>query len=259
MLTNMPTRSHFSIIKEILQREFIRRCKVNSSYSLRAYSNFLGVDQSFLSKILNGKRQITPRFASSVAEKLGISPSEVTASFNKSQIKGSYLSLSDEEFEFLSDWIHFAILELSKTTKFRYEPKVIAARLGLHVREVIDAVERLVKLKFVRIDAKKLIVLARNNSWSNTKTTTIARQIFQKNLMKKSLDAIDQIPFDFRDHGSVTLAIDKKRLPEFKEKLLSVRRELADFFQPENTKNLDEVYQLTISFFPLTKVSGAEV
>lgn len=257
MLTSMPTKTDFDSIKEILQREFIRRCKMNPAYSLRAYSNYLEVDQSFLSKILNGKRQITPRLANALAEKLGINPTEVKTSKMKSQAMGSYLSLTNEEFEFLSDWTHFAILELSKTKNFRYEPKVIAARLGLHEREVTEAVERLVKLKFVRIDAKKFFVLARNNSWSNTKATTTARQIFQRNLIKKSLDAIDQVPFEFRDHGSVTLAIDKNRLPEFKEKLLSIRRELADFIQPDSAKNLNEVYQLTISFFPLTKISGA--
>jgi hypothetical protein len=54
------------------------------------------------------------------------------------------------------------------------------------------------------------------------------------------------------------VAINPKRLPEFKEKLKQVRMELAEFFQPDGEQNLDEVYQLTLSFFPLTNFKSGE-
>ena len=57
---------------------------------------------------------------------------------------------------------------------------------------------------------------------------------------------------DPRPYLALTIAIDKERLPEFKEKLKAIRYELADFFQPEGNSNLNEVYQLTMALFPLT-------
>lgn len=236
-------------LRSALQREFIRRCRNNSSYSLRAFSQFLQIDQSFLSKIFKGKRNITEDFALRLVVKLRLKSTNTFIEEN------SHLSLQQDELELLSNWSHFAILELSKTKNFKYDPSIIAARLGLHKTEVIAAVERLEKLKFIQLNAKQMIVLTPNTTWTNTKNTTDARRIFQRELLKKSIDAIEHVPFERRENGSLTVAINKNRLPEFKEKLKSVRRDLAEFFQSDGEKNLDEVYQLTLAFFPLTEMS----
>jgi len=56
-----------------------------------------------------------------------------------------------------------------------------------------------------------------------------------------------------REHGSLTVAINKKRMPEFKEKLRIFRMEIGDFLQEDG--EFDEVYQFTCSLFPLTEIS----
>lgn len=56
----------------------------------------------------------------------------------------------------------------------------------------------------------------------------------------------------------MTVAINTQRLPEFKDKLKEMRKVLADFFQADGEKNLDEVYQLTVSFFPLTRIDKSK-
>ncbi len=247
--------NNLEYVRVALQREFIDRCKKNASYSLRAYANFLEIDQSFLSKLLKGQRRVTEDLAKSVGPRLGIKPQKMTQIFTSgTAAMPGFLSLSDDEFELLSNWHHFAILELTKTKNFNADATSIAARLNIHVEEVRAAVERLSRLGFISVIEGEWKLLAPNTTFTNTTTSTTARRVFQKTLIEKSLHAIDHIPFDLRENGSLTIAINKDRIPEFKEKLKQVRKELSEFFQPDGETDLDEVYQLTVALFPLTKI-----
>lgn len=244
-------------IRVAIQREFIERCRKNSAYSLRAFAKYLEIDQSFLSKILKGQRSVTKDLAEAVGPKLGLKTSQVKALFSAGAASmPGFLSLTDDEFELLSEWHHFAIIELSKTSGFDPDPQKIANRIGIHVEEVREALERLQRLNFIQISDAGIKLLAPNNTWTNTKKSSAARKKFQRALIEKSLFAIDHVPFEFRENGSLTVAVDTDRLPEFKEKLKEVRRELSAFFQAESDKKLKEVYQLTFAFFPLTKIEN---
>ncbi|MBO9665662.1 MAG: TIGR02147 family protein [Bdellovibrio sp.] len=249
--------SNLEQFRGALQREFIERAQKNPAYSLRAFAKNLGIDQSFLSKVLKGQRPITANLVATIGPKLGLKPQQVKKLFTAgTAAMPNFLSLTDDEFDHLSEWHHFAILELSKTESFDPSPKKIAQRLGLHIEEVRAALSRLERLGFVRIVDGKFQVLAPNTTWTNTSTSSEARRQFQKKLLTKGLEAIEDTPFDLRENGSLTVAINKKRLPEFKEKLRLMRKELADFFQEDNEPGLDEVYQLTVALFPLTKIKN---
>ena len=249
------TTSNLEQIRIAIQREFIDRSRKNPAYSLRAFAKYLEIDQSFLSKLLKGQRAITLDLARNIGPKLGLKPKQVDDLFlNGAAALPGFLSLSEDEFELLSGWHHFAIIELSKTNEFESDPNQIAKRLGIHVEEVREAIERLERLGFIKVEEDEFKVLSPNTSWTNTQKTSDARKRFQRTLIEKSLDAIDHVPFDLRENGSVTIAINKDRLPEFKEKLKEMRKELSNYFQTNGEKNLDEVYQLTVSFFPITKI-----
>jgi DNA-binding Lrp family transcriptional regulator/transcriptional regulator with XRE-family HTH domain len=251
------TAANLEQIRAALQREFIERSRKNPAYSLRAFAKYLEIDQSFLSKLLKGQRPVTKELAETIGPKLGLKPKQIKEIFTAGTVAmPGFIALSDDEFELLSEWHHFAIIELAKTEDFHHEPQKIAQRLGLHVEEVRNALDRLERLSFIKRNDGMITVLSSNTTWSNTKVTSTARKKFQRTLLEKSLDSLDHVPFDLRENGSVTVAINKSRIPEFKEKLKSVRKELADFFQADGEKNLDEVYQLTISFYPLTQIKN---
>lgn len=249
------TKCNLEQFRGALQREYIERSKKNPAYSLRAFAKYLEIDQSFLSKVLKGQRPVTNKLVATIGPKLGLKPQQVKALFTAgTAAMPSFLSLSDDEFDLLSEWHHFAIIELSKTKGFKLDPRKIAKRLGLHVEEIRDALARLERLGFIQITGKEFKVLTPNTTWTNTSSSSAARKKFQKNLIQKSMEAIDDVPFDLRENGSLTVAINKERLPEFKEKLKEIRKELAEFFQPDGEQNLDEVYQLTMALFPLSNV-----
>ena len=241
-------------LRHLLQKEFVKRCKRNPAYSMRAYASFLEIDQSLLSKIMRGERSISKENSRRLGFKLGLGPAEVNVLLKKSPTTERYLPLDDDSFNLIADWYHFAILELIKTRSCKSDIKLMAKKLGIHVEEARTAIERMQRMGLIRQDRNTFSLSSASNTWTNTHATSEARKRLQKSLLERSLAAIETVPFELRENGSLTVAINKSRLPEFKEKLKRIRQELGEFFQQDT--QLDEVYQLTLAFFPLTKING---
>lgn len=245
-VSSLPTAEPFYL--PLIRSEFTRRKNKNQAYSLSAFAKHLQLDQSLFSKILSGKKKISDRMASELLLRIGYAPEKIDGA-----LKG-FRFLEEEEFNFLSDWLPFAILELCKTKGFKSDVKWMAQRLGVHFTEVANGLARLEQFGYLTQDKKtgRLQLQRPDNNWANTTKTSMARKQLQKKFAEMSLQSIDEIPFQNRDHGSLTVAIDKKRLPELKEKLNQFRLELGEFLQRD--PNLNEVYQITMTVFPLTKV-----
>jgi plasmid maintenance system antidote protein VapI len=59
-----------------LAEELELRKKKNSRYSLRAFARFLGIDAAALSRILNGKQELSIPLGIQVVRKLKLSPEQ---------------------------------------------------------------------------------------------------------------------------------------------------------------------------------------
>lgn len=235
----------------LLQQEYNNRKKRNPSYSLRAFSKLLGVDQSSLSKFFKGERAFSNETIKHVLEKLALDDS--TKHYIEEDIKNresEYLVPEEEVIKMLSHWKYWAILEFLKIDNTG-NSQFIAERLGLTKEEVESSLEDLINQNFVQFNEGIYKLLKPNNNWISNKRTSEARKDFQKMLLELSLNALNDVPIDYREHGSLTVAIDKNKLPEIKEKIRTFQKDLGKFVQRRG--ELNEVYQLTISFFPLTK------
>lgn len=239
---------------DLLRDSFLEKQKRNASYSLRSFSQFLKVDQSFLSKVLKGQKRFSLDMIETLAIRVGLAPDEARKLVAEGVNSGFNL-IEDEKFRLIADWSHFAILELVKIRSTQADPKLIAKRLGLHIEEVRTALARLERFGFIAIEDKKIKLLSPNNDWSNVKHTSEAKKNLQRQFLQKSLEALDEIDFSERDHGSVTIAVAYSQMPQFKKRLAELREQLAEEFQLNN--KFDEVYQLTISFYPITKKRGS--
>lgn len=241
-----------SSFSKFLAKEFSERKSKNKSYSIRSFSKFLDMDQSLLSKVLSGKSELSQKSVIKCLVALKVPESEMGRYLkDKSLIKITYTSVEEDVFSLISEWYHFAILELFKTKNFVFDIQYIADQLNLSLEETQKAVNRLISFEFITLKKGKWVLNKANNFWSSYKTTSEPKKVLQKKLLEKSIVALENVDFNLRDHGSFTVAVDRRRLPEFKEKLQEFRRQLGDFFQNEG--ELDSVYQLTISFYPLTK------
>lgn len=243
--SKLPT---FSLV---LREEFLRRCKKNANYSLRGFAKHLKTDPSLLSKILRGQRKPSSDFIKQIGPAIGFKADELLQ-FVKGKVDVDYYKMNEDIFSIISDWFHFAILELIKTDEFNPDVRWIASRLNIHTVEAQAALERLERLNFIDIENGTINLKSENNTWANNEMTSLARKNLQKELAQKALSAIEDISFEHRESGSLTIACSKKLIPNIKNKIQKFRREIDDYIQ-ENEKP-DEVYQLVVSFYPLTKI-----
>src|SRR4051812_15212075 len=98
-----------------LQEELIRRCEKNRGYSLRAFARTLAINPASLSRMLRGERDISVEMKQRLGMRLGLGPVELQKfSADGDGTTPAYSQLSLDAFAVISDWFHFAILELTK-------------------------------------------------------------------------------------------------------------------------------------------------
>jgi uncharacterized protein (TIGR02147 family) len=257
--------------KQYLQQELERRCAKNPGYSLRAFAATLGISASTVSHFLNGRRKMTASTIRSLGTALNLGPQEIhdfcessAAPDRRSKITDqrkteNFENLSLEAFSIAADWYHDAILELTHLRSFRNDKKWIAKVLGITVSEVNIAVERLKKLELLEVtsDGTWNDLSKMNTTILNDEFTSGALRKYQKAILSKSQNSIDEVPISERDHTSIMLKVSKSRIPEIKQKIKVMRRELADFIRQSRDRH-DEVYLLAISLFPVSKINKVE-
>lgn len=234
----------------LLQNELMDRCRKNSNYSLRSFAKSLGIDQSLLSKILSRKRPLTEKTKAKVTQILGLPFGD---SFTKERNPmAEYHKMTEDHLMVISDWHHFAILELLQIKSTKQDVRWMASRLGANPNEVKFAIQRLLDLKYLKKDKQgRLRPSSPNNTWTVQSHTNEARKRLQKQLLEKAIASIDSVNLEERENGSLTVAVDKGMLPEIKNEIQNFKIKLRKLI--ENRGDANEVYQLCVSFFPLTE------
>lgn len=242
--------------------EFTLRCKRNPSYSIRSFASLLKIDSSSLSKILSGTRKISPRILTSFIEKLGtdLEKREALLRFATQKSKKKHLSetvfdaeyrqMTIDAFEVISEWYHYAILELTYVENFKSTPSWIANKLDITADEARIAIDRLLRLGLLKVVNGKYFKTENFTTNFAEGVTSNAHKLFQKKVLEQALDAIDNVPAEEKDITSITMAIDEKKLPDAKKLIKKFRRDLCKFMEDGDQTR---VYNLAIQLYPLTK------
>lgn len=238
--------------KTQLKREFVERKRRNAAYSLRAFAKSLAIDQSLLSKILQGQREPSPQTIQKVSERLGIDPHTLgVAPDTPRNTAAKYDPLQGEASVLLTHWEHFAILELFKTKSFRSDHEWIAKRLGLSIIEIEIALQRLAYFGFIDTRKKKWQTTKPNITWTDLTQTSVNKVFLQRRLLEKATEAVEQVPFSRRENASLTIQCSPKMIPKIKRRIDAFLDELDKFIESEGPH--DDVYQTVVSFYPLTQ------
>lgn len=252
-----------------LTKEYQTRRNRNSSYSLRAFARNLQVPVGPLSEIIARKRPLTTKMGTRIAERLGFSDverdsfvkmigeNEETISTLKqgeglAKFDSGYKKISADEFAIVADWYHFAILSLMETTNFKNDPKWIASRLNITVRETKEAIERLLRMGFILQEGKKL-KLAQHGVATTSNIPCAALRASHRQTLEQAISTLDEISVKDSDITSITMAIDPKKIPVAKELIQNFRRYLAKVLE---TGEQTEVYNLNVQLIPVTKLGG---
>jgi uncharacterized protein (TIGR02147 family) len=251
-----------------LQGELIRRCKANPKYSLRAFAKFLGIESSRLSKILRGERPVSLVLLDRLSQKLGLTPKEIASCRSNMRNKkrgiseeitqsSAFLQLSQDIFESIEDWKHYAVLELMKVRGFQSDLKYVAKALNIRLPEARAYAERLQRVGLLKINS--------DSSWTDLSDgfsshilseteSSIAHRRSQKELLELAIEALESIPMERRDQSSMMMATHSSKIMEAKLKIKRFRRDLCEFLEDCEVK--DAVYQLTVSLFPLIEAES---
>lgn len=241
-----------------LQNELLNRCRKNPGYSLRSFARILQISPSSLSRILNGERIASPAMKAKLRRRLSIDPqtfsqlSDDVSSNAEQKRTADFQQLAMDTFNAIADWYHYAILELTNVKGFESNPRWIAKTLGITISEANAAIERLQRLgMLVSTEDGRWINRSGNNTNADGDITASACRKLQRQVLEMALKALEEVPVTDRDQSSMTLAIKRERMPEAIEKITQFRREFTQFLEQDSER--DAVFQLGISFYPLTR------
>ena len=255
-----------------LKQELERKLETNSRYSLRSFAKFIGIDSGTLSKVINGKKRITPNLSKKIIDKLELSPEDEKLFMNsvedlyrdsdlirkrpevkkilESNTKSKpELSLEPEKFKMISDWYHYAILQLMREASFRYDYSWIAKELDINELEAKFAIERMIKLKILKVEGEKLIRKKPSLNAGDSKHTSSAHKKRIKQISKKSTISLEEDSIDIRNHTTITMAIDPSKIPLAKKMIDEFSDKLSEALETKAEK----VYELQINLFPLQR------
>lgn len=241
---------------EILKKDFAQKKKRNQAYSLRSYSRDLGLDPSNLSKILGYQKEMGARLRLKLGKKLGFEKSEIESwlkpAVHSKTANQDYAEHSLHVFQVVSEWQHYAILEYFKLQDHEHDPKVIAEALGLSLKNTKESLQRLTEAGLLVKTQNGFEPAEESSSSILNVATSKAHREQQKQILEGAIDALENVPIEYRSQSSITMAIDCEKLDEAKELIKNFRRDLGRLLS--TSSNLTDVYQLSVSLYPVTKI-----
>jgi uncharacterized protein (TIGR02147 family) len=261
--------------KSSLRASLADRCRRNPGYSLRAFARALKLDAAALSRVLNSKMAPSMSMVEKILAHIDLNPhdrerfvqSALQASLSKNGNKkvGAVLNgeaqniearqIDAECFTAISEWYHTAILELTFAQDFQPDANWIARRLRISPVESKLALERLQLLGLLQKKNSKLLKTDRFVTTADKNITSSAHRRRQKQVLEKSILALEEMDISERNHSAVTMAIDMQHLPEAKKLISDFNKKMCALLARGNRKR---VYELQVSLFPLDIVKEKE-
>ncbi len=239
-------------IQLILNQKLVDLKANNPRFSSRSFAQRLGISSGALSEILKGTRKVSPKLATKLAERLSLDPI-ASAHFTGQDLavdsvrETEYLKLSDDQFHLISEWPHFAVLNLVQSRRSIHKISWFAEQLNLPLRQVQDIFDRLLRLKMLKFEKKKYV---RCQTAVKTSDDVMNLSIRKSNMEDLELirDHLNNLDVSERDLTSITMLIDPKRMSEFKKWVRKAEDQFAQKFQSHDATT---AFRLTIALYPL--------
>lgn len=262
-----------SLYVHVIESEFEKRKVKNPQYSVRAFARDLNVHHTTLLGALNGSRSLSRPTLEKVLERLGVDGAQknlilrdlLGEKFKKGALKidrdlkamGDQVGnqakiekkLSIQEFERVSSWYHFAILELTEIEGFKSDAQWVGRRLNISTECAANALENLKAVGLLqKIGNRWRKAHLSLTTYPKSRTSESLKQR-QKDILLKSVEAIDATKLEQRAHHAMTFPIDPSKIPYAKKK---IREFIYEMTQLLEVSPKEEVYELQISLFPLS-------
>ncbi len=166
-----------------------------------------------------------------------------------------YNSLSLDEYHLISQWYHFAIMELTLVKGFKRSPEWIAERLGIRADQAETAIERMLRVGILIEEGGRLKPALDYVLLPKGAPDEITRNAHRE-ILGRALKAVDEQSNDERDVSTVIFRMKKSDFELAATKMKKARRKLTQTL--EATSEPDSVYALSMQLFRLDRGNQSE-
>lgn len=263
--------------REFLQDYYNFKKASSNSFSLRVFSDKIGFKaKDFISRVMNGEKNLSPSSASKIASGLNLSVRErsffeALVLFNQAdstkerdnafahiqkilkivRFKEKQHLMAFYQYEVFSHWRHLVIRSLIGMFGFSGDYESLAKQVQPKVTpdEAKKSVELLEKCNLIQKKSNGEYVLTENAITTGNKTSKLALRGFHQHCLRLAIDSIDREEPSKRNISALTLGISKNSYDQIVEKINEFRKEIA--LLAEEDENADSVYQMNFQLFPV--------
>jgi uncharacterized protein (TIGR02147 family) len=266
-----------SIFEYLDYREYLRdfyneQKKDKTFFSYRYIGRRVGMDSSYVIKVLQGHLHVSKKKIAKFTEMLHLNENEAEffetlvlfcraksererklffdKLFSISSVKAQCLAV--HQYEFFQKWYYSAVWSLIDCTPFDGDFKALAERClpAISVKEAKQSVKLLLKLNLIARRPDGTYHTTSLNLTTGGKWYSQAIEHYQREMIKLAQGAIERVPKKDRDFSTVTISVAEKDLPEIQEFVAKFRTSLIKLIN--SYSGSDRVYQLNVQLFPMS-------
>lgn len=272
----MTNFSDVADYRDLLKSYYEQRKKEMPFYSYRMMGDKLSLDSSYLYRVLQKKQHLPAHVIPAAKELLGLSGRSgeyfdllVAAGIAKNADKKSELmakavalrdvdrhSLQQAELKLLENWWIPAVRAYLELNGGIVNIKKIAKDLCPPITEeqATEAIEILKEVGLVKNVASGRLALTETHLTVGGPEKSAAVRHFQKQVLFLASEALENVPVNERNISTLTLSVDQACFDDLGEMLREFRRLVQK--RVDESKRPDRVMQLSMAFYPVTKING---
>ncbi len=271
-----------SVFEYLEYRDFLKdfyeeKKSERSFFSYRLFGSKVGMDASYLAKVLIRARHISNDSIVKIIDFCGLKEQEaeyfetlVHFVKAKSQKESKILfekllslksvkanALLRHQYEFYQKWYYSAIRSILEFYDFRGDYKALAEQLSprISVKEAKESVRLLEKLRLIKKDENGRYRMTDTAITTGPQWQSMAIQAFQEETIRLSHESLSRHPKKHRDVSTVTMNINEQNFQEIRERIKEFRNSIIKYVNEQSSP--DRVVQLNIQLFPLSRIEGS--
>ena len=263
-------------------KDYYLEKKKMSKFSFREFSKMAGFTSPvFIKLVIEGKSNVRKSSIGKLSQALGLVKTERyffenLVMFNQAKnidekmrflekLKKSTSTLksyvlTDEHFEYFSQWYHAVVKELLNEMEFKGDYTLLAGTIlpPVKVAEVEQSVQLLKRLGLVNEDENGVLRVTRQFiSTAGISMQALAVKNVQRKMAHLAADAIDSTPPPERDISGVSIGISQEGFNKVQEELARCRQRLLEIAAEDKLSN--RVYRVNLHLFPLSAPIASEL
>jgi uncharacterized protein (TIGR02147 family) len=276
----MKTIFEYIDYRSYLADYYQQKKETTQYFSYRYFAQKIGINSpSFLKSVIDGKRNLTASMAERFSRALELNTKERSyftnlVLFNQAktltekqrcydimrsmseQLKESVLE--DDQFNFFSNWYIPVIRELVCVKDFKEDYDALGAALEppIAASRAKASVELLLRLRLIEKTKSGAYKQTSTAVIANESVTSSAVRTFTQTMLDHSKNCLDTVSKENRHISGITMGLSRqtyeiitKEIDAFKERLKII---------VNHDTNVDRVYQINVSLFPLSKLDLSE-